>query len=416
MQCTSAGVSERYLCYRGIFFKTLKLLSLGISLIFVMDGPIPPPLKRHKKNRDFFYQSCQQYKELLLAMGLPVIECSGEAEKLCAELNRKKIVDGVITDDSDAFVYGGLTIYKGVFSKHKERFAERYRMNDILTTLKLTHRDLVAYALMNHGDFTDGVPNVGEKTFMKLMEEFKNNHIDDALTRLQLWKANHELASLEFKKQEMLTVKIKHCTRCSKQLHSKQGCPCCQTVQTCTEIPKGGNVICPCHFHCLEKQVTPFTTEMKIRNSALQFDCNFPNNEVIKEYLEADQIHVKPSTQMHWPDFPRLFAILENIMRLTPQQLMNYLLPAYIKSSLCGTVPLQYAEPLKLVEYMLNLDDYLTVEDKTFLISVPEHMFATRYPEMAQKYTGPNELKRKAEPTKPISDQRKITQYFMVKK
>ncbi|KAK7009311.1 flap endonuclease GEN 1 [Biomphalaria glabrata] len=432
---SSAAVSERYLCHRGIFFKTLKLLSLGISLIFVMDGPVPPQMKRNRKTRDFFYQSSLQYKELLLAMGLPVIESVGEAEKLCADLNRKKIVDGIITDDGDVFVYGGEIVYKGVFSKQKERFAEKYQMRDITSSLKLTHRDLVVYALMNHGDLTDGVPNVGEKTFIKLMEEFKNNQVEDALERIQLWKNSQELTNLETKKLELLNMKTKHCTRCqhegSKQLHAKQGCLCCQTAETCVEVNKKADhnsyPLCSCQQHCLERHIFPYTTEMKIRSSALQSDPYFPNQEIIKEYLENENSFDDPKTQVFWPNFPKLFDILGTIIKLTPSEIMNHILPAYIKLALCGIVPMHYAVPLGILSSctestekcfqvkwkISDLDEYIAVEDKCYVLSIPKHMFMQRYPDMAKTFTNPNELKRKHDPP---ANQRKISEFFKAKK
>jgi flap endonuclease GEN len=46
-------------------------------------------------------------------MGINVIRSPcGEAEKACAYLNLIGRVDGVITDDSDVFLYGAKTVYR----------------------------------------------------------------------------------------------------------------------------------------------------------------------------------------------------------------------------------------------------------------------------------------------------------------
>lgn len=51
-------------------------------------------------------------QELLELFGVPVLEAKGEAEALCAELNRKGLVDACITADSDAFLFGAKCVIK----------------------------------------------------------------------------------------------------------------------------------------------------------------------------------------------------------------------------------------------------------------------------------------------------------------
>lgn len=45
---------------------------------------------------------------------MPVLKAKGEAEALCAELNREGHVDACITADSDAFLYGALCVVKRI--------------------------------------------------------------------------------------------------------------------------------------------------------------------------------------------------------------------------------------------------------------------------------------------------------------
>lgn len=55
------------------------------------------------------YQECQ---ELLTMFGLPYIIAPTEAEAQCAWLEQAGLVDGVITDDNDAFLFGGQRVYR----------------------------------------------------------------------------------------------------------------------------------------------------------------------------------------------------------------------------------------------------------------------------------------------------------------
>lgn len=47
----------------------------------------------------------------------------------CCELERLRLVDGMVTDDSDAFAFGGRTVYKNIFNDRK--YVEAYLLPDV---------------------------------------------------------------------------------------------------------------------------------------------------------------------------------------------------------------------------------------------------------------------------------------------
>ena len=55
------------------------------------------------------FGECQ---ELLQMFGLPYIIAPMEAEAQCAWLNHSGMVDGVITDDNDVFLFGAQHVYR----------------------------------------------------------------------------------------------------------------------------------------------------------------------------------------------------------------------------------------------------------------------------------------------------------------
>lgn len=58
--------------------------------------------------------------------GLPYIIAPMEAEAQCAYLEMAKLVDGVVTDDSDVFLFGSGSVYKNIFDDRK--YVETYFM------------------------------------------------------------------------------------------------------------------------------------------------------------------------------------------------------------------------------------------------------------------------------------------------
>lgn len=53
----------------------------------------------------------------------------GEAEAQCARLEQLRIVDGVVTDDSDVWLFGGTCVYKDLFSR--KRHVHEYNADTI---------------------------------------------------------------------------------------------------------------------------------------------------------------------------------------------------------------------------------------------------------------------------------------------
>lgn len=62
--------------------------------------------------------------------GLPYIIAPMEAEAQCAYMNTVELVDGVVTDDCDVFLFGGRNVYKNIFDDRK--YVETYYMKVIV--------------------------------------------------------------------------------------------------------------------------------------------------------------------------------------------------------------------------------------------------------------------------------------------
>jgi DNA excision repair protein ERCC-5 len=108
--------------------------------------------------------------QLLRLFGFPYVEAPAEAEAQCVELERLGLVDGIVTEDSDAFVFGGKTIYKNMFDEMK--YVEVYRASDAEKEMSLGRNEMVALAMLLGGDYTEGVRGVGIVNAMEVLHAF----------------------------------------------------------------------------------------------------------------------------------------------------------------------------------------------------------------------------------------------------
>ncbi|KAH3688670.1 hypothetical protein WICPIJ_000361 [Wickerhamomyces pijperi] len=114
----------------------------------------------------------QQIQSLLTTFGIPYITAPTEAESQCAELFSLKLIDGIITDDSDVFLFGGDNIYRHFFAEKK--YVTRYEMKRIRDQLDLDREKLIELACLLGSDYTSGVKGIGPVTAMQIIEKFSD--------------------------------------------------------------------------------------------------------------------------------------------------------------------------------------------------------------------------------------------------
>ena len=96
------------------------------------------------------------------------------------------MVDGCITNDGDAFLYGATTVYRkfAIDGKAQVNTIDKYVMSRVERELNLNRDKLIALGLLLGCDFVPkGVPGVGHTTAVKLMQELKQ---PDVLNRYVL--------------------------------------------------------------------------------------------------------------------------------------------------------------------------------------------------------------------------------------
>lgn len=127
-------------------------------------------------------------KELLQMCGIPFIEAPGEAEAQCAALEQLGLVSGVVTDDSDVFLFGAQQVYRHLFES--KQYCESYRVREIESKLGMDRLKLIHFALLLGSDYTEGVKGVGIVNATEILNAFPGpNGLED----LRQWVYSDEL-------------------------------------------------------------------------------------------------------------------------------------------------------------------------------------------------------------------------------
>ena len=123
-----------------------------------------------------------EVQELLTMFGIPFIIAPFEAEAQCAWLEEAGLVDAVVTDDSDVFLFGAKTVCRNIFEARK--FVELYTADAIQQRLGLTREHLAWLALLLGSDYTPGVTGVGIVHAAEIVAAFPGM---DGLRRFKAW-------------------------------------------------------------------------------------------------------------------------------------------------------------------------------------------------------------------------------------
>ncbi|KAM0475053.1 hypothetical protein ACHAPX_007185 [Trichoderma viride] len=139
--------------------------------------------KKDRRDADEVTQTMiTECQALLRLFGIPYITAPMEAEAQCAELVRLNMVDGIVTDDSDTFLFGGTRVYKNMFNSNK--FVECYVGADLDKELSLSREQLISLAQLLGSDYTEGLPGVGPVTAVEILSEFPGK---DGLDKFREW-------------------------------------------------------------------------------------------------------------------------------------------------------------------------------------------------------------------------------------
>lgn len=187
----------------GLFYRTTRLLKMGIKPVYVFDGE-PDPLKKEtlekrkahkerarrewdKAKAEGRVEDARKYaartsrmtpemieesKTLLESMGVPFIQAPGEGEAQCALLARNGDAWACGSQDYDSLLFGAPVLVKGLTLSGQLEL-QIIRLKKALDALGITREQLVELALLVGTDFNEGVKGVGPKKGLSAVREGK---------------------------------------------------------------------------------------------------------------------------------------------------------------------------------------------------------------------------------------------------
>ncbi|MCF7910094.1 flap endonuclease-1 [Candidatus Pacearchaeota archaeon] len=199
----------------GLFYRNISLMNEGIKLVYVFDGK-PHALKNHtseirseiranargkyeeaKQEQDFGlmkkYSSqlirlndemISESKELLDAMGIPVVQAPGEGEEEAAYLAKiKEEVYASASQDYDSLLFGApklvrnLTLSKkkkNPYGGYTEVKPELIELQKVLDSLEINLDQLICLGILVGTDYNPkGIPGIGPKKALQLVQRHK---------------------------------------------------------------------------------------------------------------------------------------------------------------------------------------------------------------------------------------------------
>ncbi|KAK7020866.1 hypothetical protein R3P38DRAFT_3197327 [Favolaschia claudopus] len=190
------GRAGQKLILEKLFYQLGNFSLASLTLVAVLDGPGRPSEKRGIKVIPRSMWFTEPVKKMFTAFGYNFYEAPGEAEAQLAWLNQQGFIDGILTEDSDAFIFGARCVIRG---PKVEDSALVYYIDSIENTasVALDQPGLFLCALLLGGDYAAGIAGIGPATawalarhgFGQKLVDIMNSYVgNERLVHLAVWR------------------------------------------------------------------------------------------------------------------------------------------------------------------------------------------------------------------------------------
>src|SRR3989344_5181279 len=223
---------------QGLFSRSFNLMGKGVKLVYVFDGKAPELKFKENEERigrkilaqekyeeaasEDDFEAMNKYskqfvrlnkemiedsKELVSALGLPIVQAPSEAEGQVAYMCKSGLVDYASSQDYDSLLFGAPKLIRNLTLSQKRKitggktvftFLELVELDKVLNELGLNQEQLIVLGILTGTDFNvGGVKGIGPKKALKLIKEF-NNDFDKMFSSVNAefdWKEVYEIFS-----------------------------------------------------------------------------------------------------------------------------------------------------------------------------------------------------------------------------
>ncbi|MFH1431817.1 MAG: flap endonuclease-1, partial [archaeon] len=199
----------------GVFYRSLNLMEEGVKLVYVFDGK-PPEFKsktnseRRKiraaakekwdeaiargelKDAKKYAQASVEItsgmlaeaKELLVALGIPVVEAPSEGEAQASYMAKKGVAYAVASSDLDSVLFGAPRLIRNLNITGKRKLAgtniykdikpEIIELKALTESLGIDQEQLINLGILIGTDYNPGgIKGIGPKNALKLVKQYK---------------------------------------------------------------------------------------------------------------------------------------------------------------------------------------------------------------------------------------------------
>jgi flap endonuclease-1 len=222
----------------GLFYRTINLVEKDIQPIYVFDGK-PPKFKAktiegRREDRENAYEQwkaaieigdvetarkfgqsahrltremVEESKQLLGAMGIPIVQAPTEGEAQASFMVGRKDVYAVASQDFDSILFGAPKLVRNLSIAETRRIPKTDQKIKVepefiisaetFEKLNISREQLIDIALLIGTDFNKGVRGVGAKTALKLILEYKDLKTTIQEKSLQFEESEEELQEIK---------------------------------------------------------------------------------------------------------------------------------------------------------------------------------------------------------------------------
>ncbi len=201
----------------GLFSRTTKLMQKDMKLVFVFDGEAPILKKKERERRASLKDDAklkhkeaeeagdiegmkkyagrtsiltremvEEAKELIQALGLPIVQAPSEGEAQAAHMVKKGEVYGLVSQDTDCLLFGTPVMIKNLSITQRRKMPSRLSYETIkpqiielaenLNNLGIDRDQLIAMGMLVGTDYNiGGIKGIGPKNALKLVKKHGND-------------------------------------------------------------------------------------------------------------------------------------------------------------------------------------------------------------------------------------------------